>query len=142
FIQYRSGAWKWLAVSAALLIAFALGYLVYLNSQRGVQDGLYAGPICYGPGRDDPARCYRAQAILSNGKLTGRWPGRDPGVTVFLSGEVLATQTVQIELRSESTDGTQLHLITLAGSLRDGRIDATGNFEGGQRTASLSWQHQ
>ena len=98
FIRYRIGALKWLAVASALLIVLALGYWVYSNSQSGVQDGLYAGPICYGPGRDEPARCYRAQAILSDGKLTGRWPGRNPGVTVFLSGEVSATQAVQIEL--------------------------------------------
>jgi len=142
FIRYRIGALKWLAASSAMLIALALGYWIYSNSQRGVQDGLYAGPICYGPARDDPARCYRAQAVLSDGKLTGRWPGRNPGVTVFLSGEVSATQAVQIELRSESLDGKQLSLITLAGSLRGGRIDATGSFEGGQRTATLNWQHE
>jgi class 3 adenylate cyclase len=141
-LRDRTGMVKWLALAAVLLVAVGGFYWIYAKGERAAQEGLYAGPICYAPGRTDPARCYRAQAILSGGKLTGRWPGHNPGVTVFLAGEVSTTGAVHIELRSESADGTRLPVITLAGVLRGGRLDATGTFEGGQRTATLNWQHQ
>jgi class 3 adenylate cyclase len=137
-----SGLVKWLAVGLALALTLATGYWLYSNAQRSLPDGLYAGPVCYGPGRNDPARCYRAQAILSRGKMTGRWSGRDPVATVFLAGEVSADGAVQIELHGESADGVRLVTINLAGTLRDGRLKADGNFEGVARTASLDWQRQ
>jgi class 3 adenylate cyclase len=139
----RAGVATWLAAAAALLLlAAGVGYWVYPKAQPNAQDGLYAGPICYGPGRIEPARCFRAQAILSSGKMTGQWHGRDTGVTMFLAGQVSASGAAQIELHSESAEGGRLVAITLAGALRDGRLEATGNFEGTKRTVTLEWQHQ
>jgi class 3 adenylate cyclase len=128
--------------AALVLLAFATAYWVFERTQRGASDGLYAGPICYGPSRNDPARCYRAQGVLSSGKISGRWPGRDPVATVSLSGEVSASGTVHIELHGENADGTRLATMVLAGALRDGRLNATGNFEGAGRTVTLNWEHQ
>jgi class 3 adenylate cyclase len=34
------------------------------NTAGAGNDGLYGGQICYGPSQVDPARCYRAQAIV------------------------------------------------------------------------------
>jgi class 3 adenylate cyclase len=104
-------------------------------------DGLYAGPICYGPAANDQARCYRAQATIAGGKITGRWPGGAPGMTVILSGLVSASGDVQIEIHGESPDKPRLFTINLAGSLRDGKLDATGSFANG-RPANLTWQRQ
>jgi class 3 adenylate cyclase/cbb3-type cytochrome oxidase subunit 3 len=104
-----------------------------------VPDGLYAGPICYGPAPADPARCFRAQATISRGRIAGQWSGRDPGVTMFIVGEVSASGEAKIHMHSEKPDGTRIATIDLAGTLKDGRLDATGSFRNG-RTASLNWR--
>jgi hypothetical protein len=102
-------------------------------------DGLYAGPICYGPAAADPPRCFRAQATVSRGRIAGQWPGRDPGVTMFLVGEVSGSGEAKIHMHAEKPDGTRISAIDLAGTLKDGRLDATGSFRNG-RTASLNWR--
>ena len=102
-------------------------------------DGLYAGPICYGPAPADPPRCFRAQATISRGRIAGQWSGRDPGVTMFMVGEVSASGEAKIHMHSEKPDGTRIATIDLAGTLKDGRLDATGSFRNG-RTASLNWR--
>src|SRR2546423_623235 len=50
-------------------------------------DGLYAGPMCYGPTPADPPRCFRAHAMVTADRIAGRWPGRAPGVTMVMAGE-------------------------------------------------------
>jgi class 3 adenylate cyclase len=104
-------------------------------------DGLYAGPICYGPGRNDAPRCFRAEAKVSDGKIIGGWPGRDPAKKMVLTGDVAASGAVQIEMYSEDVEGAQLTTIKLTGTLHDGRLDATGSFANG-RKATVSWQRQ
>jgi len=104
-----------------------------------VADGLYAGPICYGPAPADPPRCFRAQATISRGRIAGQWSGRDPGVTMFMVGEVSASGEAKIHMHAEKPDGTRTAAIDLAGTLKDGRLDATGSFRNG-RTASLNWR--
>src|SRR6516164_11087501 len=109
----RAGLVKWLAAAAAVLfIAGGAGFWAYSEHQRDKaelagearfaprtppaapntagagNDGLYGGQICYGPSQVDPARCYRAQAIVQQGKVSGQWPGRDPGVTMHLAGDI------------------------------------------------------
>jgi class 3 adenylate cyclase len=138
----RAAAVRWLAAVAFAALAIGAGYWVYAKTERGTEDGLYAGAVCYGPSRNDPARCYRAQAVLSDGKLAGSWPGREPVATVFLTGEVSRTGAVLIEMHGESADGARMPTIKLAGTLHDGHLDATGNFEGFGRTATLTWQRQ
>jgi class 3 adenylate cyclase len=102
-------------------------------------DGLYSGPICYGPADNDPARCFRAQATVSQGRIAGQWAGRDPGVTMFLTGAVSADGEVNIHMHSENASGARLAVIDLSGTVRDGRLDATGSFRNG-RTASMNWR--
>jgi class 3 adenylate cyclase len=102
-------------------------------------EGVYAGPVCFGPGPADPARCFRAQATFQQGKLSGQWPGRDPGVTMHLEGDVSPSGQVTIHMHSAKADGSRLAVINLTGTLRDGKLDATGGFANG-RTASLNWR--
>jgi len=109
--------------------------------KRVAQDGTYAGPVCYGPAANDKARCYPAQGALADGKITGRWHGRDSDVTVILSGVVSAAGDVQIEIHGERADKPRLFTINLSGTLRDGRLDATGAFNNG-RPANLTWRLQ
>lgn len=102
-------------------------------------DGVYAGPVCYGPSPNDPARCYRGEATVREGKILGEWRGRDPGVTVKLAGEVSAIGEVKIEMHAERADGSQFARATLSGTIQHDRLDASGFFFTG-RTTSLSWQ--
>jgi class 3 adenylate cyclase len=132
----------WLAAAAVLLLAGGVGYWLSQRTQRSVADGLYAGPICYGPSRAEGARCYRAEGVLAGGKLTGQWRGREPVATVSLAGEVQASGAVQIEMHGDEADGTRRATMRLAGSLRDGRLQAKGFIEEGGRTVTLDWERQ
>jgi hypothetical protein len=134
---------KWLAVPA--LVAIAAGYWFYPRVPLATRNGLYAGPICYGPTRIEPARCYRAQGILNAGKLTGQWHGRPPVATVFLSGEVADSGGADIRLHADDADGARVADMTLAGALRDGHLYASGTVEPEHkitRTVTLDWQRQ
>src|SRR6266516_61426 len=84
----------------------------------------------------EPPRCLRAQATISRGRIAGQWPGRDPGVTMFMAGEVSASGEAKIRMHAEKPDGTRTVAVDLAGTLKDGRLDATGSFRNG-RTATL-----
>jgi hypothetical protein len=102
-------------------------------------DGLYAGPICYGPAPGDRPRCFRAQATIIHGKIAGRWPGRDPGVTMIMAGEVSTAGEAKIRVEAERSDGSRTAAIDLIGTMKDGRLDATGSFHNG-RTTLLNWR--
>jgi class 3 adenylate cyclase len=102
-------------------------------------DGVYSGPVCYGPSPNDPARCYRAEATVREGKIVGEWRGRDPGVTVKLAGEVSAIGEVRIEMHAERVEGNQFARANLSGTIQNGHLDASGFFFSG-RTMSLTWQ--
>ena len=102
-------------------------------------DGLYIGPICYGPAAAGPPRCFRAHATISQGRIVGQWPGRDPGVTMFMAGDVSPSGEATIRMHSEKPDRTRTAPINLSGTLKNGRLDATGSFPDG-RTATLSWR--
>jgi class 3 adenylate cyclase len=106
-------------------------------------DGLYAGRICYGPATNDVARCYRAQGTLADGKITGSWPGRDPTITMILSGEVSASGDVKIEIHGERGDTrVRWATINLSGNLREGKLDAVGSFATNGRSVNLNWQYR
>jgi hypothetical protein len=106
-------------------------------------DGLYAGPICYGPAANDVARCYRAQGTVADGKITGSWPGRDPTITMILSGEVSASGDVKIEIHGERGDArVRWATINLSGNLREGKLDAVGSFATNGRSVNLNWQYR
>jgi hypothetical protein len=102
-------------------------------------DELYAGPICYGPAPGDRPRCFRAQATIIRGKIAGQWPGRDPGVTMIMAGEVSAAGEAKIRVEAQRSDGSRTAAIDLIGTMKDGRLDATGSFHNG-RTALLNWR--
>ena len=103
------------------------------------EDGMYAGPVCWGDSPQEPARCFRAQAALTQGKLVGQWPGRDPGAMMYMWGDVAPSGDVTIRMQLRRADGYPLATVNLSGTLRDGRLDATGAFTGG-RTAQLNWR--
>ena len=102
-------------------------------------DGLYAGPMCYGPTPADPPRCFRAHAMVTAGRIAGRWPGRAPGVTMVMAGEVSTAGEAKIHVHGETLDGTRTAAMELTGTLKDGRLDANGSSETG-RAATLNWR--
>ncbi len=108
-------------------------------ASAGDPTGVYGGPICFGPGETDPARCFRAQAVVRNRSISGQWPGRIPGATVYLAGDVNRAGDVAIYMHTKRADGSRFAVIDLVGKLRDGRIDATGSFRNG-RSVSLNWR--
>jgi class 3 adenylate cyclase len=106
-------------------------------------DGVYVGPICYGPAANDMPRCYRAQGVLAAGKFTGSWLARDRRTSMVLSGLVSNAGDVNIEIRGElEGHDAWWSPISLSGSLREGKLDASGTFAGNGRSVTLSWQRQ
>jgi class 3 adenylate cyclase len=108
-------------------------------ASAGDPTGVYGGSICFGPGETDPARCFRAQAVVRNKTISGQWPGRIPGATVYLAGDVTRAGDVAIHMHTKRADGSRFAVIDLVGKLRDGRIDATGSFRNG-RSVTLNWR--
>jgi hypothetical protein len=107
-------------------------------SATGSLDGVYAGQVCYGPSpNNEPARCYRAEATVHDGKIVGEWHGRDD-ITVKLAGEVSTAGAVNVEMHAERADGTQFARANLSGTIQNGRLDANGAFLNG-RSLSFSW---
>jgi class 3 adenylate cyclase len=137
------GPWQWLAAPA--LVAIAVGYWFYPRAPLAIRNGLYGGPICYGPSRVEAARCFRAQGILNGGKLTGQWRGRPPVATVVLTGEVSDSGAADIRLHADGADGARIAEMTLAGALRGGHLYASGTVERQHvtvRTVILDWRRQ
>jgi hypothetical protein len=75
--------------------------------------------------------------VLGN-RISGEWPGRDPGVTIYLGGEIFRTGEVAIHMHSKRADGSSFAVSDLIGTVRDGRIDAKGSFRDG-RGVTLNW---
>jgi class 3 adenylate cyclase len=150
----RHDAWRWV-VAVLVLLGIAGGYLGYTRTQAppartqsafvtttpSVSGGeeIYGGPICYGSSPNDPARCFHARGTLTGNHITGRWPGRNPGTTVTLNGEVAPSGEVTIQMHGEMNDGASLFTLNLTGTLDDGKLMAEGNFKNG-RTAKLMWR--
>jgi len=105
----------------------------------GPNDGLYAGPVCFGETKLDSKRCFRAQGIVSGDKITGRWSmHQDKDVTMVLLGTITPAGDVTIEMHSKKSDGSPLANINLKGTLVNGRLDTEGSFLMG-RPATLNW---
>ncbi len=102
-------------------------------------DGMYAGPVCMGEARFDAARCYRAQAAVTQGKISGQWPAREPDVAIYVWGEISGSGDVTIHIQTRKADGSPMATANLTGTMRDGRLDATGTFLNG-RSVQLNWQ--
>jgi hypothetical protein len=102
--------------------------------------GLYRGQICYGAGgATEPAHCFEAQAVVLRNQISGEWPGRVRGVTIYLGGQISQSGEVAIHMHSKRADGSRFAVSDLIGTLHDGRIDATGSFRNG-RSVSLNWR--
>jgi adenylate cyclase len=101
--------------------------------------GLYRGQMCYAAGgATEPAHCFEAQAVVLGNRISGEWPGRDPGVTIYLAGEISRSAEVAIHMHSKRADGSSFAVCDLVGTVRDGRIDAKGSFRDG-RGVTLNW---
>jgi class 3 adenylate cyclase len=101
--------------------------------------GVYRGQMCYAAGgATEPAHCFEAQAVVLGNRISGEWPGRDPGVTIYLGGEIFRTGEVAIHMHSKRADGSSFAVSDLIGTVRDGRIDAKGSFRDG-RGVTLNW---
>jgi adenylate cyclase len=102
-------------------------------------NGVYRGQMCYtAGGATDPAHCFEAQAVVLGNRISGEWPGREPGVTVYLAGEISRAGEVAIHMHSKRADGSSFAVSDLIGTVRDGRIDAKGSFRDG-RGVTLNW---
>ena len=155
----RRGALRLAVLAGVLLVAIAAGWWTYARHQADLEaqqqqdaaraaaatlpasgpEEAYAGQVCFGPAPDDEARCFQAQALLHGGRLLGQWSSGASDGTMLVSGEVAPDGTVKIVMRSDSADHTQQFIIDLAGTLKDGNLDATGSFRNG-RSASLTWR--
>jgi hypothetical protein len=108
---------------------------------RGAHDGAYAGPICYGATRAEPARCYRATGTIVGNKITSRWVmGRDAKVALILAGDVNASgdARIEMEMHRNTFDGERLATIDFAGTIRNEQLNMNGTFRKG-RTATRNW---
>ena len=101
--------------------------------------GVYRGQMCYAAGgATEPAHCFEVQAVVLGNRISGEWPGRDPGVTIYLAGEISRSGEVAIHMHSKRADGSSFAVSDLIGTVHDGRIDAKGSFRDG-RGVTLSW---
>ena len=101
--------------------------------------GLYRGQMCYAAGgATEPAHCFEAQAVVLGNRISGEWPGRNPGVTIYLAGEISRAGEVVIHMHSKRADGSSFAVCDLIGTVLDGRIDAKGSFRDG-RGVTLNW---
>jgi hypothetical protein len=158
-VRRFGAAWRWVAAAVVLLVLAGGGWWAWSEHEAAVlaaeqleaarlaaaalpaagPEEAYEGQVCFGPAPDDEARCFHAQAMLHGGRLLGQWSSGTTDGTMLVSGEVAPDGTVKIVMRSESADRTRQFIIDLAGTLRDGKLDATGSFRNG-RTASLTWR--
>jgi len=130
----------WAAAAAVAVIAIGGGAWLYMSQQAGANvDGVYLGPVCYGPGPNDPPRCFNAQATLSKGKMTGQWSAREPGMVMHLDGELASSGAIHIRMHAEGGPGGRRPFAELNGTVHDGHLSAAGAFLNG-RTAVINWQ--
>jgi len=101
----------------------------------GSPDGVYAGPLCYGPIANEPARCCQAEVTIRDRTIVGEWRGRD-GVAVKVVGEVSTSGEVKMEMHAERMDGSVFGRANLSGTVENGRLEANGSFLNG-RTVSF-----
>jgi class 3 adenylate cyclase len=101
-------------------------------------DGLYAGPVCFSLGPNDAHRCVTREASVAGGRISAHWPGRVPGTSIVMEGEVSASGDVTIRMRAEGPGRAGQARADMTGTVRDGRLDASGSFRNG-RPVTLNW---
>jgi adenylate cyclase len=109
------------------------------RASSATTDGLYAGPVCFSLGPNDAHRCARREGSVTDGRISAQWPGRGPGVTMVVEGEVSPSGDVTIRMHTEGAAGARPARADLTGTLRDGRLEATGKFRNG-RPVTLNWR--
>jgi len=102
------------------------------------RSGVYRGQLCYAAGATEPAHCFEAQGVVLGDRITGEWPDREPGITIYLAGEISRAGEVAIHMHSKRADGLSFAVCDLIGTVRDRRIDAKGSFCDG-RGVTLNW---
>lgn len=131
----------WIGAGAALILVVAgyLGYGAFRHQQALVsQNGKYSGQVCMGPYREEAARCYTAYNVnVRDGKISARYPAKDPGNTNVITGEVTDAGDVRMEVNIENANGNHLVGARLSGKLKDGALIAQGD---GFRTYKVDWR--
>jgi hypothetical protein len=102
-------------------------------------DGHYSGPICYGETPQTSGACFLGEGVVRQDVLSGEWTNPQSGAKVILTGEATSQGDVQIEIHGESATGYRTFTVHMNGTLRAGRLDATGSFQNG-RSAQLNWR--
>jgi class 3 adenylate cyclase len=138
---HRSGA-RWLLGLVVLSLITVAAYGSYSAYQRwkttGAQDGNYQGQVCLGPIPEEAARCYMTSNIsVREGKISAKYPARDPALSNVVEGLISPSGEVRFELRLENSDGSRRNTAKLFGTLRDGRLTASGGT--GNRTYNVDW---
>ncbi len=114
-----------------ILLLLTSGYWVYSarQQQRTVQaqDGQYGGQVCLGPYREEAARCYMANgAIIRDGKISAKYPAREPNKDVVIVGDVSASGEVKMELNVENSSGVRVSTSHLSGTLQAASLRSAG----------------
>ena len=134
---------KWFgAAGVFILLLLTNGYWVYSarQQQRTVQaqDGQYGGQVCLGPYREEAARCYMVNVvIIRDGKISAKYPARQPNQDVVIVGDVSASGEVKMELNVENSSGVRVSTAHLSGTLKNGQLNATGGSP--SRTVDIDW---
>jgi hypothetical protein len=136
---------KWLGAAFVFILLLTIGYWAYSIRQQHqtakVQDGQYGGQVCLGPDREEAARCYMVNvATVQNGKISARYPAREPNRDVVIAGDVSASGDVKMELNVENKNGVRLSTAHLSGTLKNGQLNATGGTP--VRTVDIDWHRQ
>jgi hypothetical protein len=74
--------------------AYVLRVVPITSYERSSTDAGVAG-VHHRP-HNDAARCFRAQATVEQGRIARQWSGREPGVTMMLSGVMSVTGDVRM----------------------------------------------
>jgi len=136
--------WKWVGAAAVLVLLPISGYWTYSANQRQelvARNGQYAGQVCLGSFGDDPARCYMAKGIIiSNGKISAKYPARDPNLNNVFGGDISASGEVNLELNMENLSGVRVSTARLYGTIKGGHLIATGGFP--TRSVNIDWHRE
>jgi class 3 adenylate cyclase len=138
-----SKRWIILAATAVCLLLIA-GYwpLKTYRDQKALEslDGFYGGQVCIGPYREEPARCYTARGIVVKaGRLSAKYPAKDPGDSNVITGAVSQSGDVMMELHIENSNGVRLVGAHISGKLANGVLTANGD---GFRTYNIYWRRE
>jgi adenylate/guanylate cyclase family protein len=133
---------KWVGAALVLVLLLLIGgYWAYSahQQQRTVQaeDGRYAGQVCLGPYREEASRCYLAYGVVRDGRISAKYPAREPHEEVVIVGDVSASGEVNMELSVENSSGIRLRTARLSGTLKNGQLNATGGSP--FRTVDIDW---